>query len=89
MTARQVTLTKEQHAAVEALVASGEYPSASAVIAEALDQLELRREVARLRRRAFDEAIEEGERDIREGRFTVLRSKQEITDFVAGLGKRK
>jgi putative addiction module CopG family antidote len=88
MANRHITLTEEQHAAVEALVASGEYADASAVITEALDQLELRREIARLRQRALDAAIEEGERAYREGRYTVLRSKEDIAAFVAGLGKR-
>jgi Arc/MetJ-type ribon-helix-helix transcriptional regulator len=87
MANRQVTLTPEQHAAAEAWVATGEYPDITAVITEALDQLEFRIEAAKLRQRALDAAIEEGERDIREGRYTSISSDADLEAFMRSVDR--
>jgi antitoxin ParD1/3/4 len=68
-----VTLTPELEELVREKVASGNYRDREDVVAHALRLLE-RRDKAH----ALNAALDEGEADLREGRFVTVRTKEEL-----------
>lgn len=77
-----VTLTPKLEQFVRAKVAAGGYRDEAEVIADALYLLE-QRDLDR--RAALIGAIEEGEADIRAGRYTTFGTPEEIDAFFAAL----
>jgi len=77
-----VRLSPEHEALVRAKVASGEYRDEAEVIGEALEALDQREEY---RRAALLAALEEGEADLREGRYIEIETKEELDALFAKL----
>jgi len=77
-----VRLSPEHEALVHAKIASGDYRDEADVIGEALAALDQREED---RRAALLAALEEGEADLREGRFIEIGTKEELDAFFARL----
>jgi len=74
-----VRLSPEHEALVRAKIASGNYRDEAEVIGEALDQRE------EYRRAALLAALEEGEADLREGRYIEIETKEELDALFAKL----
>lgn len=85
MPTRNVVITEHQAALIERLVASGRYQNASEVLREGLRMVERSEQDHAARLAAFHAAIDEGEKDIREGRFTELATDAEIRRFIRNL----
>jgi len=77
-----VTLTNELEALVRERVASGSYRNEAEVIADALKLLQERDE-AKLKH--LLDAIDEGDRDLAEGRYFDVDSERDFEDFLASL----
>jgi putative addiction module CopG family antidote len=77
-----VRLSPEHEALVREKIASGAYRDEAEVIGDALAALNQREEE---RRAALVAALEEGEADLREGRFVTLRTKEELDAYFAKL----
>jgi putative addiction module CopG family antidote len=75
-----VTLTPEFENLIREKVASGDYRDEGEVIQRALRLLD-----EQDRRAALNAAIDEGEADLREGRFIDISSDEEFTAFIASL----
>jgi putative addiction module CopG family antidote len=76
----RLTLTGELEDVVRERVASGAYRNEADVVAHALSLL-----VAHDRRAALEAALDEGEADLREGRFVETSSDEELDAFFADL----
>ena len=68
-----VSLTPELEDLVREKIESGRYTNETDVVADALKLLD-----ERDRRAALEAALEEGEADLREGRFVTVRTKEEL-----------
>jgi putative addiction module CopG family antidote len=68
-----VTLSPELEGLVREMVSSGSYRTEDEVVAHALKRL------------ALDAALDEGEADLREGRFTEISTDEELDAFFADL----
>ena len=77
-----VRLSPELEALVRAKIASGDYRDEAEVISDALGALDQREEA---RRAELLAALEEGEADLREGRFVTLRTKEDLDAYFAKL----
>jgi putative addiction module CopG family antidote len=75
-----VTLPPELEDLIREMVASGDYRDEGEVISRAILLLE-----EQDRRAALNAAIEEGEADLREGRFIDIDSDEEFTAFIDAL----
>jgi putative addiction module CopG family antidote len=80
-----VRLSPEHEALIREKVASGDYLDEDEVIGEALAALE---RIEEERRAALLAALEEGEADLREGRFTRIKGKEELDALFAKLCER-
>ncbi|WP_270939077.1 type II toxin-antitoxin system ParD family antitoxin [Falsiroseomonas oryzae] len=85
MPTRNVVITEHQAALIERLVASGRYQNASEVLREGLRLVERQDAEHAARLAAFHVALDEGERDIREGRVTELGDAAEIRALISRL----
>lgn len=85
-------MTIELPAALEELVrekvASGVYASEAEMVSSALELLALHDSSPEFRRKMLDAALEEGEADLRAGRYITLSSDEEIRRYFADLPKR-
>ncbi len=82
-------MTIELPAALEELVrekvASGAYASEAEMVSSALELLALHESSPEFRCKMLDAALEEGEADLRAGRYVTLSSKKEINAFFKDL----
>lgn len=86
---RTVVLTDEQGALLDRLVAADAYENVEAVVEAALRLLLQAESDDEARIAAVAAAIEEGERDARAGRVTVLKTAEDRAAFVRSLGTRR
>lgn len=84
-----VSLTPELETLVNEKVKSGSYNSASEVVREALRLLKEQDELKRMRREELRREVMKGVTDIREGRFTVYDSPEQLSDEIIRRGKAK
>ena len=83
MPQRNVTITEQQDAFVEAVLKSGQYGNVSEVFRAGLRLLE-REEHARILDRDFIlRAIDQGADDIKDGRYTVVSNQDDLDQFFA------
>jgi putative addiction module CopG family antidote len=68
-----VTLSPELEDLVREMVSTGDYRDGDEVVAHALKRL------------ALDAALDEGEADLREGRFVEVSTEEELADLFANL----
>lgn len=85
---RTVALTDAQAELLDRLLATGAYKDASEAVDAALRLVEQTARDDKARIAAFEAAIEEGERDIREGRYTVIASAEDREAFMRSLDAR-
>jgi putative addiction module CopG family antidote len=88
MVPRNVTLSDDQVALIEALIGSGRYATADQVLNEALLLLDDERMVSDGQLEELMRAVAVGEADVAAGRVTILRSAAERRAFVEALGRR-
>ena len=85
-------MTIELPAALKELVrekvASGAYASEAEMVSSALELLALHDSSPEFRLRMLDAALEEGEADLRAGRYVTLSSKEEIGAFFNDITRR-
>lgn len=86
MPTRNVVLTKQQHALVDALVQSGRYLNASEVLREGLRLVELREKQESAKLQALREVAGKGWNDIEHGRYADVDDDQ-LEDFIGHLGR--
>lgn len=82
MPTRNVVLTDHQEGLIGRLVESGRYQNASEVLREGLRLLERREAEALARLEALRQAVEVGARDLEEGRFDTLETREEISAYL-------
>jgi antitoxin ParD1/3/4 len=87
MPTRNISLTADQSAFIDRLVATGEYQNASETIRDALRALKQRRREDELRLASLRMQLKEGIADLDAGRFVAL-DESELEAFV-GLRKRR
>lgn len=87
MPTRNINLTEHFDRLIEAGVASGRYGNASEMIREGLRLLEQRAREERAKLKWLRGAVKEGLNEIERGEYTILRSDQEIGDFMRQLGE--
>lgn len=78
MPTRNVVITDRQAAFIEQLVEGGEYQNASEVLREGLRLVEERRAKYNARLEALRAAVQEGIDSIEAGRFTTLKTEEEL-----------
>lgn len=76
-----VSLTPELETLVNEKVKSGDYNSASEVVREALRLLKEQDELKRIRRDELRREVMKGVNDVREGRYTVLETAEDLEGF--------
>jgi antitoxin ParD1/3/4 len=82
MPTRNVVLTDHQEGLIGRLVESGRYQNASEVLREGLRLLERREAEDAVRLEALRQAIEVGARDLEEGRFDALETREELSAYL-------
>ena len=82
MPTRNVVLTDHQEALVGNLVQSGRYQNASEVLREGLRLVEQREAENTARLDALRQAVDSGIRDITEGRFNPLSTRDQIASYM-------
>jgi len=86
-------MTIDVPAALEDLVRqkveTGDYANEADVVSSALELLALRDSSPEFRRKMLLAALEEGEADIRAGRYVTLSSPEEIREHVRSLSQRQ
>jgi antitoxin ParD1/3/4 len=84
-----VTLTPELEALVNKKVKTGQYHSPSEVVREALHLWENYERLREMRREELRTEIQKGVDDIKEGRFTIYNSGEEIAEAVIARARQK
>lgn len=82
MPTRNVVLTDHQEGLIGRLVESGRYQNASEVLREGLRLLERQEAEDAARLEALRQAVEVGARDLEEGRFDTLETREEISAYL-------
>lgn len=82
MPTRNVVLTDHQEGLIGRLVESGRYQNASEVLREGLRLLERQEAEDAARLEALRQAVEVGARDLEEGRFDTLATREEISAYL-------
>jgi len=93
MNPETIHISPEMTSLVNRLIESGEFQAAEEVVETALRQMAARLDEGEANRdgeanRSLSILLEEGLMDWKEGRFTVLRSDEEIDAFVDAIGAR-
>lgn len=81
MPQRNVTITEQQDAFVEAALKSGQYGNVSEVFRAGLRLLEREEHARILDRDIILRAIDKGADDIKDGRYTVVRNQDDLDRF--------
>ncbi len=84
-----VSLTPELETLINEKVKSGNYNSASEVVREALRLLKEQDELKLIRREELRREVMKGVTDIREGRFTVYDSPEDLSEEIIRRGRAK
>jgi antitoxin ParD1/3/4 len=85
MPTRNVNLTEHFDRLVKSRVASGRFGNASEVVREGLRLLEQRDQEERAKLKWLGSAVSEGIEDVEDGRYTALRSGEEVASFMRQL----
>src|SRR5690348_15127571 len=85
MPTKNVVVTQRQAKMIDRLVSSGQYQNASEVLREGLRLIEERTREEKAKLRALREAIQVGIDDLEAGRYTALRSSEEIRQHLKSL----
>ena len=81
MTQETITLLDDQAEFVRTQIAEGGFQDFSAVVGEGLSLLERKTQRDKKKLARFISAVEEGDKDLREGRFIDINTAQEHRDF--------
>ena len=81
MPSQNVSLTSDLMGYVSSLVNEGQYASVSEVHREAIRDFREKKEKERLYRERVNQLLEEGERDLAEGRYITISSEEEQRAF--------
>lgn len=84
-----ITLTPELENLINEKVKSGKYASPGEVIREGLRLLKEQDELKRIRREELRREVQKGIDDMREGRYTVYNSPDELADEIIRRGMEK
>lgn len=85
MPTRNVNLTEHFDKFIAKRVKSGRFSNASEVVREGLRLLEQREAEDKAKLKWLQESIQVGVDDIEAGRYTTLRSREDIEEFVQGI----
>jgi putative addiction module CopG family antidote len=81
----EIAIPKSLEALVRRKVEEGHYSTEAEVVADALSLMQVRDEVATVKRERLRDALEQGYEDIAAGRVIELKTEDEIDALFAGL----